>query len=147
MWLENNLSICLIWTENKITITVIISIYFLSPIAGLAKVNTEVNTELSLFNALEKARTLNFPLSRTFLLVPWEFDMADVHPVYFKCSNIIVSYTAKIQWRQSGNLANILKMSVNRVPWSLLKKVPQAPKCLEYPSASSAWLPWVPRVP
>ena len=54
--------------------------------------------------------------------------------IYFKCGNIVVSYTAKIQRRQSGNLANMLKMPVNGVSWSLLKKVPQAPKYLEYPS-------------
>ena len=39
-------------TENKITIPVKISICFLSPIARLTKVNTEVNTVLGLFNAL-----------------------------------------------------------------------------------------------
>ena len=83
MRLENNIAICLILTENKIAITVKISIYFLSPIARLAKVNTEVNKVLGFFNALKKTRILNFPLSRTFLLVPWEFEMADVHCVYF----------------------------------------------------------------
>ena len=51
MQLENNLAICLILTENKITIAVKISIYFLSPIARLTKVNTEVNKVLGLFNA------------------------------------------------------------------------------------------------
>ena len=35
--------ICLILTENEITITVKISIYFLSPFARITKVNTEVN--------------------------------------------------------------------------------------------------------
>ena len=53
-------------TENKIIITVKISIYFLSPIARLTKVNTEVNTVLGLFNTLEKVGILNFPLSRNF---------------------------------------------------------------------------------
>ena len=52
MQLENNLAICFTLTENKITITVEILIYFLSPIARLTKLNTEVNTALALFNAL-----------------------------------------------------------------------------------------------
>ena len=52
MQLENNLAIWLILTENKITITVKISIYFLSPIARLTKVNAGVNTVLGLSNAL-----------------------------------------------------------------------------------------------
>ena len=34
-------------------------------------------------------------------------------------------------FRELGNLENMLKMPVNGVPWSLLKKLPQAPKCLE----------------
>ena len=66
--LENNLAICLILTENKITVTVKISIYFLSPVARLTKVNTEVNIVLGLLNALKKAGILNFPLSRTFAI-------------------------------------------------------------------------------
>ena len=49
---KKNLAISLISTENKITITVKMSIYFLSPTARLNKVTTEVNTVLGLFNAL-----------------------------------------------------------------------------------------------
>ena len=52
MQLENNLAIGLILTENKITISVKISMYFPSLIARLTKVNTEVNTVLRLFNVL-----------------------------------------------------------------------------------------------
>ena len=52
MQLENNLAIWLILTENKIAITVKISIYFYSPIARLTKVSTEVNTVLGSSNAL-----------------------------------------------------------------------------------------------
>ena len=51
--LENNLAFWLILTENKIPITVKMSIYFLSPVAfRLTKVNTEVNIVLGLPNAL-----------------------------------------------------------------------------------------------
>ena len=68
-------SILTFLTENKIPITVKISIYFvkisiyflslLLPLR-LTKVNTEVIIVLGLPNALQKARILNFPLSRTF---------------------------------------------------------------------------------
>ena len=32
----------------------------------------------------------------------------------------------------------MLKMLVNGVPWSLLNKLPEVPKCLECPSVSSS---------
>ena len=32
-------------------------------------------------------------------------------------------------------------MPVNEIPWSLLNKMLQVPKCLEYPSALSAQVP------
>ena len=35
----------------------------------------------------------------------------------------------------------MLKIPVNVVPWSLLNKVPEVPKCLECPSFLSARLP------
>ena len=51
--LENNLAFWLILTENKIPITIKISIYFLSPIAfKIYQINTEVNTVLGLPNTL-----------------------------------------------------------------------------------------------
>ena len=52
--------------------------------------------------------------------------------VYLKCDNVVVSYKIIIQWRRSGNLPNMPKILVNRVPWSLLTEVPEKPK---YPSA------------
>ena len=45
--------------------------------------------------------------------------------------NVVVSYKIIIQWQRSGNLPNMLKILVNRVPWSLLTEVPEKPK---YPS-------------
>ena len=36
--------------------------------------------------------------------------------VYLKCDNVVVSYKIIIQWRRSGNLPNMPKILVNRVP-------------------------------
>ena len=47
---------------------------------------------------------------------------------YLKCGDIVASYQDNIQWRRSGNLANMLETPVNGVPLSLLNKVPQVPK-------------------
>ena len=60
--------------------------------------------------------------------------------IYLKFGNVPVSYKVSIQW-QSRNLANMDKMPVNRVLWSLLNKVSQVFKCLECLSALSALAP------
>ena len=77
--LENNLTTWLILNKNKKkTITVKISIYFLSPIASFTKINTEVNTVLALFNALKKARISNFPPSQTLAIPDFFADSVGV---------------------------------------------------------------------
>ena len=66
--------------------------------------------------------------------------------VYLTCGNVLVSFKVNIQWSQSRNLANIVKMPVYGVPWSLLNKVSRVswvPECLKCHSASSTRMSWV----
>ena len=71
--------------------------------------------------------------------------------VYLTCANVLVSLKVNIQWWRTKNLANIVKMPVNGVPWSLLSKclkcasaqVPWVLECLKCHSASSTRVSWV----
>ena len=69
---ENNLAFWLISAEDKLQITVKISIYFLSPIVfktyHIQYRSKYIITEFWIFRYLE-----------LFLFVPWEFEIADVH--------------------------------------------------------------------
>ena len=74
--------------------------------------------------------------------------------VYLKCGNELVSENSDIQL-QSGNWANTLKMSVNRVPLSLQNRVPLSLqnkyfkylKCQSSLSTVNATVPWVSQHP
>ena len=63
--------------------------------------------------------------------------------VYLKCGNLLIFYNHRNKW-WSRNLAYMLKIPKNWVPWTLLNKVPHVPKCLDWSSTSSTRVSWVP---
>ena len=84
--LENNLAFRLTLTENKIPITVKIPMYFLSSIAFKtyqsqyrSKYSIRFTQRLIEGKNFWIFRSLEHSLSLTFLLVLWEFELADVH--------------------------------------------------------------------
>ena len=83
---ENNLAFRIIFNENKIPITVKISMYFLSSIA-FKTYQSQYKSKYSIRFTQRLIEGKNFLIfrylehspSRTFLLVSWEFEITDVH--------------------------------------------------------------------
>ena len=77
-----NLSSILILSKNKISITVKISIYCLSPtVSKTYESQYRSKYSISFTQRFLKGNNLELfqKLSQTFFLVPWKFEIADVH--------------------------------------------------------------------